>query len=295
MNLGEILKKWRFRVDDTKADFEWSDEEGRDFANQAQNEAAERALLLQADDQPASVTVTLSQSNGIATAHAVAHPFFSGQRLLIAGATPDDYNIAPIITVLDADNFTFHVKPTAPTPATGTITATLIAGLMCNFTTSVGKALYPLHEKIIQIRAATFDGKFISGRSRRYMDAAYPLGWLAKTGNVTDFVDTLQRQIQLFRRPTIAGAVHLTVDHYPLADMVLDTDVPEIPEKGHIHLIHWMEYLSFCKDDSERVDLPRADRAAVRFGSVFGPKVDYDVQRYQRARAPATIAMNPGW
>lgn len=49
MTLREILRLWRRRMDDTEKPYLWSDEDAVLFANEAEREACERALLLEED------------------------------------------------------------------------------------------------------------------------------------------------------------------------------------------------------------------------------------------------------
>jgi hypothetical protein len=71
------------------------------------------------------ITLTsLTQVNGLATATKTSHGFASGDLIRIAGATPSGYNVDVLISVIDANTFTFPVTSTLSTPATGTITAT---------------------------------------------------------------------------------------------------------------------------------------------------------------------------
>jgi hypothetical protein len=53
LKLGELLAEWRRRIDDTVPPYLWSNEEGIAWANQAQREACERALLLEDVSTPA--------------------------------------------------------------------------------------------------------------------------------------------------------------------------------------------------------------------------------------------------
>jgi len=67
---------------------------------------------------------TLTQIAGTATATKVGHGFRDGDTVTHAGAAQAGYNIAAVITVVDADSYTFTVAGGTVSPATGTITAT---------------------------------------------------------------------------------------------------------------------------------------------------------------------------
>jgi len=65
----------------------------------------------------------LTQTSGTATATQTAHGYETGDTVTIAGADQAEYNGDHVITVTDADTYTFSVDSGATTPATGTITA----------------------------------------------------------------------------------------------------------------------------------------------------------------------------
>lgn len=71
------------------------------------------------------ITLTsLVQENGTATATKTSHGYSTGDLVRIAGATPAGYNNDYLVTVLDANTFTFPVAHSLAGTATGTITAT---------------------------------------------------------------------------------------------------------------------------------------------------------------------------
>ena len=71
-----------------------------------------------------SGTVTITRSGSTATATMTGgHPFTTGQKVVISGATQTEYNGAFTITSTGSTTFTFTVTGTPATPATGTIYA----------------------------------------------------------------------------------------------------------------------------------------------------------------------------
>ena len=71
---------------------------------------------------PAAAPVGITRSGNVATCNMPGHGFVSTQTVSVFGATEAEYNGNQVITVVDADNFTFLVAGTPATPATGTIT-----------------------------------------------------------------------------------------------------------------------------------------------------------------------------
>jgi hypothetical protein len=69
-------------------------------------------------------TIThLTASGPTARAVSMAHGFQSGQRVYVSGADQSDYNGRFTLTVGDANTFTYPLRNSPTTPATGTITA----------------------------------------------------------------------------------------------------------------------------------------------------------------------------
>jgi hypothetical protein len=73
-------------------------------------------------------TVTISRSSQLATVAWTSHGLSVGDQFMVMGADQIQYNGVRIVaTVPDANSVTFYVNGTPTSPATGTITATLMA------------------------------------------------------------------------------------------------------------------------------------------------------------------------
>ena len=73
--------------------------------------------------QSSQSVISLTSDGTTATASVLNHGFEDGDPVLIAGASPDDYNGTFNVTIVDDNTFTYTV-PDTTSPATGTITAT---------------------------------------------------------------------------------------------------------------------------------------------------------------------------
>jgi hypothetical protein len=69
------------------------------------------------------LVTSLAQTGGLATAVSAAHGFRNGDTVTVTGADQSGYNISAVISVLDANTFTFAVAGGTASPATGTIMA----------------------------------------------------------------------------------------------------------------------------------------------------------------------------
>lgn len=82
-----------------------------------------------ATGQGGSASGTITVTSNTATVTSTAHGLTTGDSITIAGATPTGYNVVAIVTVVDANTFTYAYNVAAPLAnATGTITASLGGG-----------------------------------------------------------------------------------------------------------------------------------------------------------------------
>lgn len=70
---------------------------------------------------PAASPASITQSDGVATCAYTGHKFMTGQTVSVYGADQANYNGNKVITVIDANTFTFPVDSGTASPATGTI------------------------------------------------------------------------------------------------------------------------------------------------------------------------------
>jgi len=80
-------------------------------------------MLTAATAQSVSAS-NLTSSSGIATCTITAHGFSDGDTVTVAGANQSQYNGDQVVTISDANTFTYPIDDTPVSPATGTITAT---------------------------------------------------------------------------------------------------------------------------------------------------------------------------
>lgn len=166
---------------------------------------------------------------------------------------------------------------------------------VCEIAGLVNTATYNLHAKIIEVSSVTWDGRFLTGISRDQLNDQYPNGWKTRTGRPTHFIDPQQHTLTLFPIPTVAADIELIAYRYPLEDMLLNADEPEIAAIHHDGLLDWMEHLGYLKHDTETENVEAAARAEARFTQKFGVKIDANTRRTQRARRLNVVRMNPNW
>lgn len=76
--------------------------------------------------EPYQESISITRSGSTATVTHSSHGLRTGQVVLISGANQVEYNGIHTITVTTSDAYTYAVSGTPDTPATGTITATLV-------------------------------------------------------------------------------------------------------------------------------------------------------------------------
>lgn len=155
---------------------------------------------------------------------------------------------------------------------------------VCKLDLVANTSTYTLHPTICGIYRIKIDGAAnpLWRKSREEMDVQYP-GWETQTGDpqiFTELNDT--SRLRIVPTPYQNGVARLVVWRLPLADMVVDADIPEIHEKHHYRLIDWARRCAYLKQDSETFDAAAAQRYEALFEASFGVRPDANVQRKRR-------------
>lgn len=145
-----------------------------------------------------SVT-SITRSGNTATVTRTGHGFVSGQFVLHAGADQTEYNVEEVVTVIDANTYTYPVSGTPATPATGTITSKFAGCGWAEEFTGTGKSAFRAGSgNRLRLRvdaSGTNNPRVIGYESMTDVDtgtAAFPLeaqmagGGYAYTSNSTD-------------------------------------------------------------------------------------------------------------
>ena len=99
------------------------------------NTAGDTLYIMARDLIPTATINTLTSTSTTATATVNAgHPYKTGDYVTVTGATPTEYNLTAVITVLNATQFTYTVASGLTTPATGTITSDLNVNVSASLT-----------------------------------------------------------------------------------------------------------------------------------------------------------------
>jgi len=86
-------------------------------------QANDRFYILRGESDATAQVVTITSSSTTATVTKTDHGYSTGDEVTITGASEAEYNGSYVITVTDANEFTYTFAGSATSPATGTIYA----------------------------------------------------------------------------------------------------------------------------------------------------------------------------
>lgn len=146
---------------------------------------------------------------------------------------------------------------------------------LCLYNLTAGQSIITLHPKILFVRRVKLGSKDVPlpKISRRDLDAIAP-GWESHdAGDVVAYCSDYQRKkLVLYAASAAIDTVRLTVVRTPLGMSDPTQDSPEIDERFHDSLVHWMLHRMYLKPGDETYDEKKsADHLAV-FEREFGAK-----------------------
>lgn len=170
---------------------------------------------------------------------------------------------------------------------------------VCAIALQPGVDTYNLHASVFEIKRLTYRGRPLNETSVDALDAESP-GWEARQGQPRGFIfeqasGAQPARVRLVPTPNQADAIALTVYRGALKPLNADQDTakPEIHERYHARLKHWIYCRAYLKQDPETHDKARAAEFAAEFTQSFGERPDANVQRKQRDRSPPVVRC--GW
>jgi hypothetical protein len=144
---------------------------------------------------------------------------------------------------------------------------------VCQIALEPGASLYPLDSRIVKImsaRTATRSTPLAEVSAQR-MDQELPQ-WELGSGTPTRYVSGYATgKFRPYPVPVSADTVHLRVWRTPLNSLTVASS-PEIPERYHKSLIHWVVASMRDIEDTELYDPRKAEMARMKFDAEFGPK-----------------------
>ena len=164
----------------------------------------------------------------------------------------------------------------------------------CNLSVIAGTADYAINPLVLEIKRV-FDAT--NNRVLRKISAEelddFKNSWRGDVGNPTHYIDDLNhygadagggRKIRLYPNPIINLTVNMTVYRMPLADLVSDADVPEIPEVSHEGIVYGAVARAYLKHDTDAENITKANFFEQKFTEMFGEKPSARQLEFRRKR-----------
>lgn len=150
-----------------------------------------------------------------------------------------------------------------------------VTSAICAISYTAASPVVAVDSRIIVIRNAIVRGQVLPLERMKVgrMEQIWP-GWRSTTAKypLIYIDDWASGYIRLYPAPTESGTIDLSVSREPLAALVNDTDVPEIPARYHRNLISWMKFRAYSKADVETANPQLAAEAEARFKAEFGER-----------------------
>lgn len=166
---------------------------------------------------------------------------------------------------------------------------------VCSVAVVAGQNTYDLHASVFEIKRLSLDGRVLDETSVEELDCVAP-GWEGKTGTSRQFIFEQARgnspaSIRLVPASANSGSIALTVYRCALKPLRADVELgkPELPERFHERLLDWVLHRAYLKQDADTFDPNKATQSLALFVQAFGERVDANVQRKHRDRAPPLV------
>lgn len=155
---------------------------------------------------------------------------------------------------------------------------------ICTITVTIDTAEFALDPRVVMVRRAKLASQTtpLVKKTMASLDEEAP-GWqddVASTPGYCYF-DAGSTNIGIYPKADTADTMKLTVVRVPLAEMNDDEDIPEIPERYHYSLLHWVLHRAYLKRDAETRDDKASLEALALFEAEFGKRRSAEVERFE--------------
>ena len=196
----------------------------------------QQAYTITVTSETAQTASGVTRSGSTATmTFGVAHGYVSGQQITVAGAAQTDYNgTFTILSVPSTTTLTYTVSNSPTTPATGTITATLVD---FDRVRPWRAAAYGGYIKCYTTATGVTDEQPIYFLPEQEFEGFYDRGNVTSTGRPVYYTIKRDGRLALFPKP---GAVYTVTMPYQRRPQLLtrDNDVPILPLKHHMAIVY---------------------------------------------------------
>ena len=132
---------------------------------------------------------------------------------------------------------------------------------------TAGDAFAKYDPRILKLRAAYREADGRELELLNFEDLQFDGGKLdTSPGELRALVTGMEaNKVRLVRAPTENTSVRLVVHRMPLESIEDESQLLEIDEQHHRHLLHWMKHLAHQKQDAETYDRGRAEQFRTEF------------------------------
>ena len=269
----------------------WSDIYLYQLLTQAEREACKRASLIldkttQTSNNVASGTATSTTVNKLVDTNATFTTVMVG--LTVYNSTDNTWSV---ITAMDSTtilSLSADIMVSGESYVVGDTSKALTR--IC---VEAGTSEYALSDKVIKVERC-----YLASRGKQYPLTQKLQVNSNSVGTPIQYTED-KKLITLFPTPdatmnsgTGIDTLNLEVYRLPLTDLVgADGESPEIDDEYHFDLIHYVCYLAYIKQDSETLDISKAQWHEAQFLAKFGNKLSADAETILR-KMPSDFSLN---
>lgn len=143
---------------------------------------------------------------------------------------------------------------------------------LTNVSVNTSTGTYALAVTITDIKSAKMANgtEPLMETSERVLDNTVP-SWRSATGTPRSYAKTPTNNIIIYPKPATADTINMTVARFPNTPMAVDGG-PEVDARYHAGLLEWILHRAYMKNDSETLNVDKANDHAKKFEAFFGPK-----------------------
>lgn len=159
---------------------------------------------------------------------------------------------------------------------------------ICEIAMAVNEALYPLDRRVIFVRNVRLasNGRVLRQERTQDLDACIR-NWESRTGSPMAYLTDYETgKIRFDRLPTAVDTAYLRVTRLPLKEITDLQQEPEIHQRWHRSLLHWVRYRCYMTEDEQVFDPNKASLALGLFEGEFGTESSAQNEQWDHENLP---------
>jgi hypothetical protein len=165
---------------------------------------------------------------------------------------------------------------------------------LCAVPITAGQAKYTLHPSVITVLHARVVGQDHPLIKAMQDDLDHHVAnWFEKSGTPRWYFQR-EQFLRLYPAPDTSGVLHLELYRYPLTDLLVAADEPELQEKDHVYLTHWMAYEAYSRADADQANPDAAKLELALFDRHFGsPRTAGEIRAWRELPRDTSVRIRP--